>query len=278
MHVIFLSMLGALFLTSSVDAASLQIQPTLYKDISLKKGEKSKGFVDISNPTANKQEVTLSVQGYKQIDSTGALTFFDDEAIKRGVKLDLDNFELGPHDSIRVYFQLDGSLLPSGDVFAAIFARTIPAEGTVAQAVQVGTLLVITNGTPPSHKATIAELSAPLFHWGDSIDATMVVTNPAEEGSATGFFPKIFVDLQPYSSKTVDGPLVFAGNSRSISYTQKGNYFGIMRLQVKTNADSKSTFLFAVTGFWRWLAPLILVSIILAIFFMRQQRRKTRKK
>jgi hypothetical protein len=117
-----------------------------------------------------------------------------------------------------------------------------------------------------------------LFQWGDSIDASMVVTNPAEEGSATGFFPKIFIDLQPYSSRTVDGPLVFAGNSRSISYTQKGNYFGIMRLQVKTNADSKSTFLFAVTGFWRWLAPLILVSIILAIFFMRQQRRKTRKK
>jgi hypothetical protein len=276
--ILILSVIGVVSFSSTTHAASLQIQPTLYKDIVLKKGEKSKGYVDISNPSATSQEVKLTVQRYKQIDDTGTLTFFDDETISKGIELDLDNFVLNPRDAIRVYFQLDGTILPSGDIFAAIFAKTIPEDAMVAQVVQVGTLMAITNGTPPSRAAAITALSAPLFQWGNAIDASMVIKNTAREGVATGFFPRLNVNIQPYSSRTVDGPLIFAGRSRSIDYTQKGNYFGIIRLQVKTEGGQASRWLFAITGFWRWLAPLIIFVLVLGVFILRQQRRFPSKK
>jgi hypothetical protein len=268
-----LSVFWAGFEAATTHAASIQIQPTIYKNVILKKGEKAKSFVDISNPTATTQEIRLTVQRYKQIDDSGSLTFFDDESVSKGVKLDLDNFELNPRDSIRVFFQLDGTILPFGDIFAAIFARTVPRDGMVAQAVQVGTLLAVTNGTPAAHTATIDNLSASPFQWSDSIDAALTVKNTAPEGSATGFFPQITVNLQPYSSRTVEGPLVFAGRSRSVSYTQKGSYFGIIRLNVQTDSGQASRWLFAVTGYWRWLAPTIIFGILLIVFTVRQRGR-----
>lgn len=273
-----LSVLGAGFVTTTTHADSLKIRPTLYKNIVLERGEKAKSFVDISNPTASVQEIKLSVQRYKQIDDNGSLTFFNDESVSKGLKLDLDNFELNPRDSIRVYFQLDGSILPSGDIFAAIFAKTVPKDSMVAQAVQVGTLLSITNGTPLSHSIEITELSSGFVQWGDSIDASMVLKNTAQEGSATGFFPQISVKLQPYSTRSVEGPLIFAGRSRTISYTQKGNYFGFIQLNVDAEGSHAGRWLFAITGFWRWLAPLIIFVIFLGTFSWRQRRRKYSKK
>ncbi len=276
--IIILSIFGALLFDIPTHATSLQIRPTLYKDVVLKKGERSKGFIDISNPTATTQEVKLTVQRFKQIDNAGSLTYFDDESIRKGIKLDLDNFELNSRDSIRIFFQLDGSILPTGDIFAVIFAKTVPEEGMVAQAVQVGTLMTITNGTPSSRTADITTLSAAPFQWSDSIDASMVIKNTAQEGAATGFFPRLNVSVQPYSSRTVDGPLIFAGRSRTIAYTQKGNYFGIVRLHVQTDGDQSSKWIFAVTGYWRWLAPVIIFVIFASVFVWFQQMRTRSKK
>ncbi len=265
---------GALFCGLTAHATSLQIQPTIYKNVVLKKGEKAKAFVDISNPTAIKQEVKLTVQRYRQIDDDGTLTFFDDEAVSKGIKLDLDNFELNPRDSIRVFFQLDGSMLPSGDVFAAIFARTVPIAGTVAQAVQVGTLLSVTNGTPTSHSAEITSLTAPFFQWGESIHASIVVKNSAPESSATGFFPDLTINVQPYETRTVEGPLVFAGRSRSVDYTQKGSYAGFVRLNVTTEGGQASRWVFVVTGFWRLLLPLLIIAMLIIGLIVRKLSRR----
>lgn len=266
------SFFGAGFLATTTYADSIQIKPTIYKNVTLKKGEKAKSFVDISNPTATAQELKLSVQRYKQIDDSGALTFFDDETVSKGIKLDLDNFELNPRDSIRVYFQLDGSLLPSGDIFAAIFAKTVPPDGMVAQAVQVGTLLAITNGTPSSRTVDIISLSSAPFQWGDSIDASIVIKNTAQEGMATGFFPSITVNAQPYSTRTVDGPLIFAGRSRTIDYTQKGNFFGIIRLQVRAEGANATRWIVVVTGYWRWLSLLIIAAFGMVALAIIKQR------
>ena len=265
---------GLLTLSPVTSAISIQIKPTIYKNVELKKGEKKKSYVDIANPTAMKQTVTLSVKAFRQIDSEGMLQFYDSEQVAKGVQLDLTEFELNPKDVVRVYFLLDGSVLPSGDVFAAIFAETVPRDSAVAQSVRVGTLLSIVNGTPSSHSAAINNLNAPLFQWGDGIQATFSVKNTAAKDTATGFFPRLRVALQPYSEKDIEGPLVFAGIERSVSYRDPGNYFGIMRLNVSTDGGSASRWLFAMTGFWRWLAPLIALVIVGSVFAILKRRRR----
>jgi hypothetical protein len=201
------------------------------------------------------------------------LQFYDSEQVAKGVQLDLTEFELNPKDVVRVYFLLDGSVLPSGDVFAAIFAETVPRDSAVAQSVRVGTLLSIVNGTPSSHKAAISDLKASFFQWGDAIQATFSVKNTAAKDTATGFFPQLKVAVQPYSEKDVEGPLVFSGIERSVSYRDPGSYFGIMRLNVSTDGGSASRWLFAVTGYWRWLAPLIVLVLAVSVFAVFRHRR-----
>lgn len=266
---------GGIFLAPSAGAQSLQIRPTIYQNITLGAGEKKKGFVDISNPTAQAQIVDLDVQAFRQTDDAGSLAFYDDAQVKAGVQLDLSQVELGGHEAIRVYFLLDGTKLPNGDVFAAIFAQTAPSSGAAAQSVRVGTLLALTNGTPAPHRADITNLNAAPFQMGEAVTATMSVTNPAKNGEATGFFPEITVDLQPYSSKKVTGPLVFAGRTRTIDYRQAGNYFGIVRLQATAGGNGQARLIFVMTGYWRWLAPLI-VAVGIAVLALLGRHRGVR--
>ena len=255
-------------------ANSLQIQPTIYRDISLAKGEKKKGFVDVANPSAETQTVVMSVQGFRQIDDSGSLTFFDDKQVSAGLLLDLDEFELGPREAVRVYFLLDGSKLPSGDVFASIFAANKPASVPAGsqQAVRVGTLFVISNGTPASHEADVTRLGASPLQVGDRISATIDVKNTADEGATTGFFPKVTVATRPYGEKIVDGPLLFAGRTRTIDYSVPGNYFGPILISAKVGSSEKSTLIFAVTGYWRWLS-FVLLAVLLAVALVAQIRK-----
>jgi len=254
-------------------ANSLQIQPTIYRDISLAKGEKKKGFVDVANPSAEKQVVIMSVQGFRQIDDSGSLTFFDDKQIAEGLLLDLEEFELGPREAARVYFLLDGTKLPSGDVFAGVFASNKPSEVAAGsqQAVRVGTLFVISNGTPASHEADVTRLQVSPVQFGDRISATIDVKNTAGEGASTGFFPEVAVATKPYGEKTVDGPLLFAGRTRTIDYSVPGNYFGPILVSAKVGSSEKSSLIFAITGYWRWLSFVLLATVILAVL-IRQLR------
>lgn len=265
----FMSGLGGM----SVYADSIEIHPTIFKEVTLKQGERKKSYVDVVNPTATKQTVVMKAQGFRQTDDSGSLDFYNDDRIAQGVKLDLNNFELSPREAIRVYFLLDGSILPSGEVFAAIFAQTSPTVQAAAQSVQVGSLLAIINGTPSSHVGDISQLSASPLQIGGSIDAHYAVKNPANDKMATGFFPEITVRAWPYDTRNVEGPLLFAGRTRSIQYHQPGNYFGIINLQVSAGGQQASRLLFAVTGYWRWLAPLILVVAIVGAWAVKKASR-----
>lgn len=246
----------------TVHATSLEIHPTMYRDISLKQGEQKKAYIDVVNPSASKEMIRLNVQAFRQTDDTGALAFYDNEQVAKGVKLDLSDFELGPHEAIRVYFLLDGRLLPTGDVFAAIFARTVPQDGAAVQAVRVGSLLAITNGTPASHTADVSSLVAPFIQIGGAMTAQFSLTNPAHEKEATGFFPRVTVQTWPYGERSVEGPLLLAGRTRTIQYRQPGNYFGFVNLHVSAGGKTASKILLVVTGFWRWLAPLLVAAIM----------------
>lgn len=263
-------------------AQSLKIAPLKYES-TLEKGEKKKGFVDVSNPSYEELEVKLSVQSFRIIDDDGTLEFINNKQVSEGIQLDLTQFTLEPREAIRVYFLLDGNKLPSGDVFGAIFASTLPASASGSkQSVRVGTLLFLVNGTPSSRIANVTDISGSWLQIGEGLKSTITLNNPAEESSYTGFFPDVTVKAQPYHEQTVRGPLLFAGRSRTIDYIQDGNYFGPIRIAASAGGEGGSQWVFAVTGYWRWLAPLI-VAILAGLITVLYNRRslqfgKNRKK
>lgn len=268
-----------LYTTYSVSAQSLKIAPLIYDDATLGKGEVKKGFVDISNPESTKNTVALQVKAFRQIDDEGGLEFYASEQVAAGVKLDFDRVTLEPRGAMRVYFVLDGAKLPQGDVFAAVLASTIP-DGTAAaaQSVSVGTLLVIQNGTPSSHQADITSFTTSWLQIGDGLSAAMKLHNPADPKSATGFFPSVRVAIQPYGATTVKGPLLFAGRTRSVEYRQNGDYFGLIYLKASSGSSEKGQIVFAITGYWRWLAPIIAAVVIMILVLGQRVRLVKHKK
>lgn len=257
-----------LFHTAPAAADGLSIGPLEYKT-SLKPGEFKKGFVVIQNQSASGVEVHLRTEAFKQVNDQGGLQFYTDPAVSAGVKLDLDDIEIPTRAGARIYFELDGAKLPSGDVFAAILATTAGAAHAVTiPSVQVGTLLLIENGTPPSHDAAIQNLQAPWLQVGTKLTAQFRVQNTDQANKLTGFEPHITVTSWPYGRRVVSGPLIFAGRSREVAYTQPGNYFGPMLLKVKTGSSEKTQFIFAVTGYWRWLVFFIAAAIVVAIYLV----------
>ena len=259
-------------LTTNAHAASLEIRPTLVTD-TLKLGEQKKAYVDVINPTSEKVVVSFNVQAFKQTDDNGTLQFYDDAQVKQGIQLDLQEVELLGHEAVRMYYVVDGGKLPGGDVTAAIFATIKPlTPAPAAQAVRVGTLLVIQNGDAQRF-ATVTRLDAPPLQWGDELKASFAVKNMADSTTRSSFFPSVTIATSPYGKQTVDGPLIGPGREREIQYKKPGNYFGIMQIKVEVTGESKSTYIFAVTGFWRWLAPLLAVVIGAAIFIAKKYRK-----
>jgi len=274
----------SLFLISPVSATSISIAPLTYQT-ALEASENQKGYVDILNPEASETTVHLKAQAFRQIDNQGSLQFYDDAAIAEGVKLDLTDITLGPNEGVRVYFLLDASALPSGDVFAAILASTGEAGENIVTvpSAQVGTLLLLTNGTPPEHHATVSGFSADWLQIGTGVKAQIDVSNTDPvAGQALGFMPKIQFGINPYHKQTVDGPLIFSGRSRVVEYIQTGNYFGPVMLEATVNGSSQTRFIFAVTGFWQWLAPLLAIGlislIVLGIYWLKKRPLKQRRK
>lgn len=267
----------------NVAASGMSIAPLEYR-ASLGAGEFKKGYIDVVNPDATTIVVQFSVQAFRQVDNQGGLQFYDNPAITKGVQLDLESVELGPREGARVYFQLDASSLPSGDVFAAIFATSEPNKQNVLTlpSARVGTLLMIQNGTPPKHHAEVAAIDTDWLQIGDAVTARLLIKNTDPSGgSAIGFSPTIDVALQPYTMRSVNGPLIFAGFSREVIYRQPGNYFGPLVINASIDGISATRLVFVVTGFWRWLAPLILVAIVLVLVVLRHhltsQKRRRKK-
>lgn len=259
---------------------SLKIAPQSY-EATLQKAEVKKGYVDVSNPSSETVRVKLDVQAFRQISDDGSLEFYDSEQVRTGVQLDYETMTLGPREAYRVYFLLDGNKLPQGDVFGAIFASTIPDDGPGStQALRVGTLLILQNGTPTAHTANVVSFATSWLHIGDGLSSTIVVTNPADPKSSTGFYPNITVSTAPYGSRDVKGPLLFAGRTRTVDYKLQGNYFGPIWFGANIGDSKQGQFIFAVTGYWRWLAPLLLVLLVVGtVLFIRVIRsRKARNR
>lgn len=251
-------------------AATLKISPLRY-DAALVEGEKKKGFVDISNPTSTAVKVRFSVQAFRQTDDNGSLEFYDNEAVQAGVLLDLKEAEIGPREALHLAFVLDGSRLPTGDVFAAIFAATEPSiKAPAEQSVRVGALIMLSNMTPSKHVASVSSLSVPLFQFGDGLLFHFDVHNDTDSGQATGFSPEVNISAWPYVEEKTTGPLVFAGRTRTVEYVKNGNYLGIIQVKIGSGSSEKTAYSVVVTGNWRYLLPIILLSGVAALILVRR--------
>ena len=257
--------IGATWFAPSVAAADVvQMRPLMYQEI-LAKGQSKRGVVDLSNGSDEKTEYNLSVRLFRQVGDDGSLEFYDQADVTSGIRLDVTNIVLNPKDAARITFSVDSSKLPQGDVFAAIFATT--KRPTVPQAIvpvaQVGMLLIIQNGTPGPRDARIDELNISQLQTGDKLSGTVTVTNPAPPEKSTGFFPKMSVRLEPWGSSTkFDGPLVYAGRSRTFNFSVPSNQFGLYKVTVTANNTSESRYVFLITGKWKIIVPLILIALV----------------
>lgn len=272
------ALLAVCAVPQDASALGLKIAPLSY-EAELQKGETKKGFVDISNPYSTPVQVKLEAQAFRQIDDEGSLEFFASEQITQGVRLDYNTITIGAREAYRVYFLLDGTKLGEGDSFAAIFASTVPkAQAGSAQSVRVGTILTIQNGTPVEHRADVVGFVAAWLQTGEGLRATLNVKNPSDPKEATGFYPTIRMATVPYGGRDVEGPLIFAGRTRSVEYSQPGNYFGPLWLSASVNESSKGQLILAVTGYWRWLAPILAVVFLTIIFILRRSGILRRKR
>ena len=256
------------------NAEGLQIRPLLYRE-KLQPGEVKKGFVDISNSSHTPVTLLLRAKSFRQTGNNGSLQFLDSDAIKEGIRLDLREVVLAPREAVRVYFVIDGKKLPQGDVFAAIFAATKAESNTgIAPSAQVGTLLILENGDPGPRRAAVVGLDLARVHIAStSISGTGLVRNTAPADQSTAFFPDMKISIGPGKGQTrqFEGPLVFAGNTREVRFTVPvGNRFGLFRLTLEAQGAKRDTWVFLITGFWRWLVPLSIAALVLIFLRLRK--------
>lgn len=256
--------------------SSLQLQPLEYRE-TLKPAEKKRGYVDITNPQTIPIFITASVQGFRQTDSHGNLTFYNDERLSSGIQLDETKAEIPAHKTLRLYFIVDGTKLPTGDVFAAIFVRTASKiDGAANPSVQLGTLLILTNGTPSTHTAQITSLQIPLISTNSSITGTVAIKNTAPANSSNGFFPSITVRSWPFGpATTIQGPLVYAGITRTVSFHEPTGQVGIYRISASYGSSHQDRWIILLPGPWIWIVLAVIALLIIGfILYIRQRRRK----
>ncbi len=261
-----------------VGALGLKVAPLLYEE-TLAKGEKKKGFVDISNPNDAETTFTSEVSGFKQINDNGDLEFYDEPKYKNGITFDYDQFTLGPRESLRLYFLLDANKLPHGGIYAALFFRTSepgpnPDSTSIQPSTRVGTLLVIDNGGGGIKQADIQEVKAPFFQFGDSIRATAAVKNTGGE-QAIAFFPTLQLRIQPFGGgNDQKAPLVFPGITRSSNLEIPGTYFGFVRLRISSGSNTSTKWVFAATGKGKVIAGGVLLTSAVGVGVLIFRRRK----
>lgn len=268
-----LILLGAFLSESPASALGLKIAPLEYRT-TLSSKEFKKGIVDISNPENVPVIVRTSVQGFRQTDDQGTLQFYDDEQLSEGIKLDLNEFELGPREALRMYFQLDSSKLPSGDVFAGIFFTTNSTEVTrgTGQSVKLGTLLSIVNGAPGERKADITNLTVNSFVLSDTISGKYSVKNTGDPSKSSGFYPNVKLGLFPFGdSKTKASSLVFAGRERTNEFSLRSPFIGIFKVQASNGQSSQSKWIVVI----RPVALFTLVALFIAALTVVIIRRKS---
>ena len=265
---------------AQADVPGLQIAPLQYED-TLRAGQVKSGYIDVSNPGDASVDITSSVKGFSQIDSRGNLKFFDDSDLSNAITVGLGNFTLGPREAVRVGFSVDPGKLPQGGIYAAIFFRTQPPGQTstssyISESANVGTLLMLTNGSFTTHYGRISQLKLPFWQFGYGISGTLDYLNTDHTAHPVGFKPSLDVRILPWgSSPKLTTGLVLPGVTRTFQLTRTGSFFGLLPVII-TDSDTHSTsiaWVFACTG-WYAYAWLIVLTLLITYIIGCLARRK----
>ena len=275
---ILLIFLLQIYSAPSSQALSAQIAPLRY-DTTLQKGEVKKGFIDISNPSAKPVTITTSTQAFRQTDSSGSLQFYDEPAIRRGIVLDLDSFELKPRQVLRMFFTMSADKLPTGDIFAAIFFTSTSSQETteIEPAVRVGTLLTIVNGQASKRIAEIVTISASRFQLGRTVHGDYQIKNTDDPKSGSGFFPTVVVKNWPFGTeKTITSPLVFAGNTRTSDFSLPASSLSLKRISVTYESSSQSRWVFSATPVALSLIGIVFLAATTSVIVIKKLKKRRR--
>lgn len=252
----------------------LKITPLKYEE-TLEVGEEKTGYVDVANP--NDQTITVSseVQAFRQINSRGDLEFYGSERYKEAIQIDVEEFELEPREAARVRFDIDSSALPEGGVYAALFFETTAQEtsediSSIGTSARVGTLLILQNGEGVK-SGRIDDLNLSFWQLGDGIEGSLAYHNSDEE-KAIGFNPELKTQVTPWGGVTdMESGLVLPGVTRELAVNQPGDYLGLIPVTVidDTTGSEKNTWVFAVTGLWRLILPVFLLTLLGSLILQR---------
>lgn len=263
--------------TAPTQALSLEIRPLEYRT-SLDKGEKQKGFIDVTNPTSENIHIRTEVQAFRQVDDRGSLQFYDSEKVAAGIIPDLEEFDLGSRETLRMYFLLDGTKLANGDNFGALFFRIISTETTgVNGSLRLGTLFSIQNATPTDHRAEVSAFDVPFLQLGDTVSGTYSITNTADPNTTNAFYPQVQFTIAPFKqTKTHTSGLVFAGRTRTNEFSIETLRFGFYTLTLEHNGVAGTRLIFVATPWQLVIAGLFVVALGLGSYLLWRRRQTTR--
>lgn len=244
-------------------------------------GKTKKGAVDITNSSGEAQNITVQIRAFKQIDDKGTLQFYEDPLVSAGITPDYNHFELKPHETIHLFFLLNGQKLPKKQVFAALLAQASPVKASynITPVLRVGTLLILKNGNgDPPKQGSISDWNVGLFQFGDGVSGSFDFENTEKGNNASGYFPQFTVQLAG-TIKEYSGDLLFPGIKRGQSFDLSGSRLGVYKLTLTSDAQaSADQWVVVVTGFWRWLLPLIVVLVVfVAVVVVRKRKRLPKK-
>ncbi len=246
---------------------SLQVNPLKYDDTV--GGQVKSGYIDVANPGDAPVTITTEVDGFRQADLDGNLQFFHDDTLTIAIKPDLSQFVLGPHESLRMPFTVDPAKLPAGGIYAVIFFRTVPVMPSsnvsyVAEAANVGTLLLLNHGTAAQPTGQIAHLDLPFWQFGAGLVGSLNYHNPAGAGGVA-FTPALTTRVWWLGPASLAGQLVLPGATRRLAVTRPGSYLGLLPVTVHDAATGRTAtaWVFACTGWY----PLVLLPVVLTLLW-----------
>lgn len=259
---------GSFLIVSSVGASSIKVAPLKYEQ-KLTPGKTLVGAVDISNPSDSVQKYTASVRAFRQINEDGELQFYEDSAITQGIEVDQPAFSLGAHQVARIFFSINPDKLPKSGIYAAVLFNTNPDQPStatrLATSVSSGTLLILDNSLDSEESGEVVNLQAKFWQFGSGLAVITTYKNTGSGDNGIAFNPQLSIKSVPWGKPlNQTGPLVFAGNQRQVNLIKPGSYFGVLPLQITdvASGESKTKWVFAITGYWTILAPILLVLLL----------------
>lgn len=255
----------------SVQAQSLRVEPLKYEE-QLELGSEQTGFVDVSNPSDFDVIVSTEVEAFRQINTDGDLEFYEDEQISEGIEIDVDEFDLGPREAARIFFEIDSNQLPEGGVYAALLF-SVDAGGSdeldtsgFGTTTRVGTLLLLENGDEGQRSGEFRSLDIGFWQFGSGISGSTEFAALDGERSVA-FTPELNTSVPIAGLEPVESGLVFAGNSRVFDIDREGDYLGIFPVAVSDSitGDTERQWVVAVTGVWQIIVPLFIIAILLSL-------------